>query len=58
MRIRTTGRRSCFMGCDVTKAKRECQTILDVAHWLPEDVLQEDSALLMYFDNAGMRVNG
>jgi hypothetical protein len=45
MPIRTTGRRSCFMGCD--GARR-----------LPEDVRREDSALLMYFDNAGMRVGG
>jgi hypothetical protein len=42
--IRTTGRRSRFM-------ERE----INARRWLPEDVLQEDSALLMYFDNAGMR---
>jgi hypothetical protein len=47
MRIRITGHRSCFMGCDIGVARR-----------LPEDVLREDSALLMYFDNAWMRVNG
>jgi DNA-binding Lrp family transcriptional regulator len=45
-------------GFKVAWAKREYQTILDVARRLPEDVLQEDSALLMYFDNAGMRVGG
>ena len=44
MRIRTIGRRSCFMGCEGVR--------------LPEDVRREDSALLMYFDNVGMRVNG
>jgi hypothetical protein len=43
------------MGCDVTRTKRERQTILDVVCWLPEDVLQEDAALLMYFDNATLR---
>ena len=47
MRIHITGRRSCLMGCEDNVVRR-----------LPEDVLQEDSALLMYFDYAGMRVNG
>lgn len=39
-------------------AAREYQTILSVAAKLPEDVLQEDQTILMYFDNASLRVNG
>jgi hypothetical protein len=39
-------------------AAREYQTILSVASKLPEDVLQEDPTILMYFDNASMRVDG
>ena len=36
-------------------AKRDYATIIEIAHRLPEDVLQEDAALLMYYDNAVMR---
>jgi hypothetical protein len=36
-------------------AKREYATIIEIARRLPEDVLQEDAALLMYYDNAVMR---
>jgi hypothetical protein len=39
MRIRTTGRRSCFMGCEISVARR-----------LPKDVLLEDATLRTYFD--------
>jgi hypothetical protein len=34
---------------------RDYQTIVSVAQKLPEDVLQEDQTILMYFDNASMR---
>ncbi|RMD58431.1 site-specific DNA-methyltransferase [Candidatus Parcubacteria bacterium] len=36
-------------------AERDYQTIIRVAQRLPESVLQEDSSLLMYYDNALMR---
>jgi DNA modification methylase/predicted RNA-binding Zn-ribbon protein involved in translation (DUF1610 family) len=39
-------------------AKRDYTTIIEVARRLPEEVLQEDPALLMYYDNAGMRSGG
>jgi DNA modification methylase len=39
-------------------AERTYATIIEVARRLPEDVLQEDAALLMYYDNAVMRVGG
>jgi 16S rRNA G966 N2-methylase RsmD len=39
-------------------AARDYQTILSVAAKLPEDVLQEDQTILMYFDNSSMRVGG
>lgn len=39
-------------------AAREYQTIISVADRLPEDVVQEDPTILMYFDNASMRVGG
>ena len=39
-------------------AAREYQTIIFVAERLPEDVVQEDPIILMYFDNASMRVGG
>jgi hypothetical protein len=39
-------------------ASRTYATIIEVARRLPEDVLQEDAALLMYYDNAVMRVGG
>ncbi len=37
-------------------AARDYQTIVSVAQKLPEDVLQEDQTILMYYDNASMRV--
>jgi len=36
--------------------ERDYQTILDVAHKIPENVLQEDTKLLMWFDHATMRI--
>jgi hypothetical protein len=36
--------------------RRDYATIVQVAARLPETVLQEDADLLMYFDNAGLRV--
>lgn len=38
-------------------AARDYQTIVSVAQRLPEDVLQEDQTLLMYYDNALTRVS-
>lgn len=35
---------------------RDYKTIVSVAQKLPEDVLQEDQTILMYYDNASMRV--
>ncbi len=37
-------------------ASRNYATIIEIAHHLPEDVLQKDAALLMYYDNAVLRV--
>ncbi|MGI6517403.1 MAG: DNA methyltransferase [Bacillota bacterium] len=37
-------------------AERDYQTIIDVAHKIPERVLQEDPKLLMWYDQASMRV--
>lgn len=39
-------------------AERDYQTIIDVAHKIPEWVLQEDPKLLMWYDQASMRVGG
>ena len=35
--------------------RRDFDTIVKVAHRLPERVLQEDPELLMYYDNASLR---
>ena len=37
---------------------RDYATILAIAEKLPENVIQEDTTILMYFDNASMRVGG
>ncbi len=37
-------------------AARDYQTIVSVAQKLPEDVVQEDQIILMYYDNASMRI--
>src|SRR6266516_776044 len=36
--------------------ERDYQTILDVAHKIPENVLQEDTKLLMWYDQATTRI--
>ncbi len=36
--------------------ERDYQTILDVAHNIPENVLQEDTKLLMWYDQANIRI--
>jgi hypothetical protein len=36
-------------------AARDYQTIVSVAERLPQDVVQEDQTILMYYDNASMR---
>jgi DNA modification methylase len=43
-------------GFDDCWANREYKTILAVGDRLPETVLQEDAALLMYYDNASNRI--
>ena len=51
--FRTEAVRAGFKRCyDV----REYQTIVDVAAKLPEQVIQEDEKLLMYYDVATMRL--
>jgi hypothetical protein len=37
-------------------ANQDYKTIVDVGHRLPERVLQEDSTMLMYYDNAQIRL--
>jgi DNA modification methylase len=37
---------------------KDYRTIVEMANRLPENVLQEDSKLLMYFDNASLYVDG
>lgn len=37
--------------------ERDFATIVAVAGRLPEQVLQEDAELLMYYDNASLRVH-
>jgi hypothetical protein len=37
--------------------ERDYQTILDVAHKIPENVLQEDAKLLMWYDHAKLRMD-
>jgi hypothetical protein len=39
-------------------ALRDYQSIVSVAGRLPDDVVQEDQTILMYFDNASMRLGG
>lgn len=39
-------------------ASRDYNSIVSVASRLPDDVVQEDQIILMYFDNASMRVGG
>jgi hypothetical protein len=37
-------------------AARDYQTIVTVAAKLPEEVVHEDQTILMYYDNASMRM--
>jgi hypothetical protein len=39
-------------------AARDYESIVSIAARLPDDVVQEDQTILMYFDNASMRVGG
>lgn len=62
--LRPTGKLKTFRteavraGFKSAWASRNCATIIEVALRLPEDVLHEDAALLMYYDNTVMRVGG
>ncbi|NLA61592.1 MAG: site-specific DNA-methyltransferase, partial [Firmicutes bacterium] len=47
--FRTEALRAGFKACWVAK---DYKTIVEVARRIPDSVLQEDSALLMYHDNA------
>lgn len=53
--VRTEALRAGFKEC---WQNGDYQTIVDVAERLPDEVVQEDSALLMYYDNALMRTEG
>lgn len=52
--FRTEALRAGFKAC---WAARDYKTIVDVAKRIPDTVLQEDSSLLMYYDNALMRMD-
>ena len=43
-------------GFKVAWADRNYETIVAIAQKLPEDVVQEDDVILMYYDNASMRL--
>jgi len=51
--FRTEALRAGFKAC---WAAKDFKTIVDVAKRIPDSVLQEDSSLLMYYDNALMRL--
>ncbi|WP_243175063.1 hypothetical protein [Desulfofundulus sp. TPOSR] len=51
--FRTEALRAGFNAC---WAAKDFKTIVDVAKRIPDTVLQEDSSLLMYYDNALMRL--
>lgn len=53
--VRTEALRAGFKEC---WQKNDFQTIVRMASRVPEAVIQEDPALLMYFDNALMRTEG
>jgi hypothetical protein len=40
------------------KSEEGYRTIIEVAHKIPEDVLQEDPKLLMWYDQAVTRAGG
>jgi DNA modification methylase len=52
--FRTEALRAGFKAC---WAAKDFKTIVDVAKRIPDTVLQEDSSLLMYYDNALMRLD-
>lgn len=62
--LKTAGRLKVFRmeairaGFDRCWKKRDFKTIVDIARRLPENVLQEDPAILMYYDNALGKVEG
>lgn len=62
--LETTGRLKQFRSEAIRAGFADCwrerqyETILKIASRLPEDVLHEDADLLMYYDNASLRVKG
>ena len=54
-RLKTFRTEAVRAGFKSAWGKRDYAMIIEVARRLPEDVLQEDPALLMYYDNAVMR---
>jgi hypothetical protein len=55
-RLKTFRTEAVRAGFKAAWAARDYGTIVAVAQKLPEDVLQEDQTILMYYDNASMRV--
>ncbi len=56
-RLRTFRTEAVRAGFKAAWAARDYQAIVSVAQKLPDDVLQEDRTILMYYDNASMRVD-
>lgn len=62
--LKTTGKLKVFrleairVGFDRCWKQRDFQTIVNIARRLPENVVQEDPALLMYYDNALGKLEG
>ncbi len=62
--LKTAGRLKVFRmeairaGFDRCWKQRDFKTIVDIARRLPENVVQEDPAILMYYDNALGKVEG
>jgi DNA modification methylase/DNA-directed RNA polymerase subunit RPC12/RpoP len=55
-RLKTFRTEAVRAGFKAAWGARDYNTIVSVAQKLPEDVLQEDQTILMYYDNASMRV--
>jgi hypothetical protein len=55
-RLKTFRTEAVRAGFKAAWAARDYQTIVSVAKKLPEDVVQEDQTILMYYDNASMRL--
>jgi hypothetical protein len=55
-RLKTFRTEAVRTGFRAAWAARDYQIIVSVAKKLPEDVLQEDETILMYYDNASMRI--